>query len=63
MQEGDRDGADPPSDHRRMTGSALRGIELRGTFQVRLLRALSGIEGEFEGEKVSAPSLNRAIGG
>ena len=33
----------------RMTGSALTSYELRGTFHVILLRALSGIEGESEG--------------
>ena len=32
-----------------MTGSALARYELRGTFHMRLLRALSGIEGESRG--------------
>ena len=52
-------GASPDRAHRRMTGSALRGIELRGTFRMRLLRALSGIEGEFEGERVAGSSSDR----
>ena len=63
MQEGDRDGIECPSGHRRMTGSALARYELRGTFHVLLLRALSGTEGEFEGENVARASPDRAIGG
>ena len=35
--------------HRRMTGSAFARYELRGTFHVVVLRALSGIEGESRG--------------
>ena len=46
-----------------MTGSAFARYELRGTFHVLLLRALSGTEGEFEGENVAGVSLRRAIGG
>ena len=46
-----------------MTGSALARYELRGTFHVLLLRALSGTEGEFEGENVARLSPDWAIGG
>ena len=48
--------------HRRMTGSAFARYELRGTFHVVVLRALSGIEGEFEGERVAGLSPDRASG-
>ena len=44
-------------------GKRFARYELRGTFRVRLLRALSGIEGESEGEGVSGVSLNLAVGG
>ena len=49
----------------RGTSCAVRAArnELRGTFHVLLLRALSGIEGEFEGENVAGSSLRRAVGG
>ena len=46
-----------------MTGSAFARCELRGTFHVLLRRALSGIEGEFEGENVAGLSLDWAVGG
>ena len=46
-----------------MTGSALARYELRGTFHLRVLRALSGIGGEAEGERVAGLSSDRAVGG
>ena len=55
--------SEPPSGHRRMTGSAFARYELRGTFHVLLLRALSGIEGGFGGENVAGLSLRWAVGG
>ena len=48
---------------RRMNGSAFVRYELRGTFHVLLLRALSGTEGEFEGENVAGLSRDWAVGG
>ena len=44
-----------------MTGSAFARYELRGTFHVVVLRALSGIEGEFEGERVARVSLSSGL--